>query len=297
MKRTWILGATVWLLADIMSLCGEAKRPEALPGAWMEATEPFHIAGPIYYVGTKGLCVYLLKTPGGDILLSGAMPESAAGLKKSIEKIGVKPGEIKILLISHAHADHVGTLAEMKKWTGAKVEVLKEEVDLLKSGGKLDYLFAKNDRFHFAPVAADAVLKDGDEVALGGVKLKARLTPGHTRGTTTWTTTVEEGGKRYEVVFADGAGINPGTRFVRSPSYPGIAKDYAHTFEVLESLHPDIFLAYHAEFFDMEGKRSRMEKEGVRAWLDPEGYRRIIEERRAAFEEQVAKEGGATPSK
>jgi metallo-beta-lactamase class B len=122
---------------------------------------------------------------------------------------------------------------------------MEADVELLKSGGSTDYLFAKDAKLHFPPVTTDRVLNDGDKVSLGDVTRTAHATPGHTPGCTTWVTTVAEGGHSYVVVFADGVGINPGTHFVKNPSYPGIADDYRRTFSVLESLHPDIFLSYH----------------------------------------------------
>ncbi len=179
------------------------------------------------------------------------MPGTAPLIEASIRKLGFKPEDIRILLLNHAHFDHAGTVADFKKLTGAKVEVMEADVELLKSGGSTDYLFAKDAKFHFPPVTPDKALKDGDAVSLGDVKLTAHATPGHTRGCTTWVTTVKDGGRSYVVVFADGTGINPGTRFVKNPSYPGIADDYRHTFTVLESLQPDIFLSYHAELFDL----------------------------------------------
>jgi metallo-beta-lactamase class B len=165
--------------------------------------------------------------------------------------------------------------------------------ELVKSGGKTDYLFAADERFRFEPVTADRVLKDDDVVELGGVKLTARLTPGHTRGTTTWTTTVEDGGQSYRVVLAGSTSVNPGTKLVKTPSYPGIADDYRRSFRLLESLTPDIFLGAHVGFFDMDAKRARVATEGVRAWVDPEGWKRHLADSKAAFEALVAKEAAA----
>lgn len=258
--------------------------------SWYQPAEPFHIAGPIYYVGTRGLSVFLITTSDGDILLGGAVPGTAPLIEASIRKLGFKPEDIRILLSNHAHVDHVGTLADFKKLTGAKVEVMEADVELLKSGGSTDYLFAKDARFHFPPVTADKALRDGDTVSLGGITLTAHATPGHTRGCTTWAMTVSEGGRSYFVVFADGTGINPGTHLVKDPSYPGIAEDYRHTYSVLESLHPDIFLGYHAEPFDPEGKRARSTSEGVQAWVDPKGYQSYVAGGKLRFEEEVAKE-------
>jgi len=266
-----------------------------VPPSWSEATDPFHIVGPIYYVGTRGLAVYLFKTSAGDILLAGAVPGTAPLIEASIRKLGFDPKDIRILLLNHAHFDHAGTLADFKQLTGAKLEVMEGDIELLKSGGKSDYLFAGDPRFHFSPVTADVILKDGATVSLGGVQLTAHHTPGHTRGCTTWTTTVQEAGRSYFVVFPDGTTVNPGTRLVKDPSYPGIANDYRRTFATLQSFHPDIFLSYHAEFFDMPAKRTRAATEGVQAWVDPEGYRRQIATTNARFEKLVQEEG-STPT-
>lgn len=294
--RIPLITALLWASVFLYAISPLSQPPDADAKSWTEPMEPFHIVGPIYYVGMRGLGVYLIATPAGHILLNGGMPGTAPLLEASIRKLGYKPEDIKILLISHAHMDHVGTLADMKKLTGAQVEVMDAEVGLLKSGGATDYLFAKNPKLHFQGVSADKVLHDGDTASLGGVQLKACRTPGHTRGTTTWITIVDDAGRSYLVVFPDGTGINPGTHFVKNPSYPGIANDYRHTFEFLATLHPDIYLAYHAEFFDLAGKRVRASSEGVKAWVDPDGYSRRIADQRANFEKLVAQEAANTPA-
>jgi metallo-beta-lactamase class B len=265
-----------------------SSEPAANVKSWYEPIEPFHIVGPIYYVGTRSLCAYLFATPDGLILLNGAMPGSAPLIEASIRKLGFDPRNISLLLISHAHADHVGTLADFQQLTGAPLDVMEGDVELLKYGGKTDYLYAKDSKFYFPPVVADHMLKDGATVTFGGVTLTARSTPGHTPGSTTWMTRVEDGGQIYSVVFPDGMDINPGTRLLSESSYPGIANDYRHTFDVLEELRPDIFLGYHAETFDMANKRDRALTQGVKAWVDPEGYRRQIAAAKAKFEQQLA---------
>jgi metallo-beta-lactamase class B len=255
-----------------------------------ESAEPMHIVGPINFVGTRGLGVYLISTPAGHILLGGGMPGSSSAIATSIRKLGYKPEDIKILLSNHAHFDHVGTMADLKKLSGASVEVMDGDVELLALGGKMDYLFGKDPRFYFPAVRADRVLKDGDTVELGGVKLTARRTPGHTPGCTTFITTVEEGGRSYQVVFPDGTSVNAGTRLVHNPSYPGILEDYRKTFAVLESLHPDIFLAYHIDDSVWIAKRERAATEGAQAFVDPDGYRSLVADRKARFEQLVAEE-------
>jgi metallo-beta-lactamase class B len=252
--------------------------------------EPMHVVGPIYFVGTKGLGVYLITTPSGHILIGGGMPGSASAIAASIRKLGYKPEDIKILLSNQAHFDHVGTMADLKKLSGASVEAMEGDVKLLASGGKIDYLFGADPRFYFPPACADRVLRDGDTVELGGVKLIARLTPGHTPGCATFITTVQEGGPSYQVVFPDGTSVNPGTRLVHNPSYPGILEDYRKTFAVLESLHADIYLVYHIDDSGWIAKRERAATEGPQAFVDVDGYRSFVADRKARFEQLVAEE-------
>jgi metallo-beta-lactamase class B len=270
--------------AQQFTLDGEFLRALRAPA------EPMHIVGPINFVGTKGLGVYLLTTPAGHILLGGGMAVSSSAIASSIRKLGYRPEDIKILLSNHSHFDHVGTMADLKKLSGASVEIMDGDVELLASGGKIDYLFGKDPRFYFPPVRTDRVLKDGDTVELGGVKLTARRTPGHTPGCTTFITTVQEGGRSYQVVFPDGTSVNSGTRLVHQPSYPGILEDYRKTFAVLESLHPDIFLAYHIDDSVWAAKRERAATEGAQAFVDADGYRSFVADRKARFEQLVAEE-------
>jgi metallo-beta-lactamase class B len=284
-----------------VSLGAQAAPPAPAPtfdtSSWLKPTPPVHIVGPIYYVGTSDLAVYLITTPAGHILLDGALAASAPQIEQSIRTLGFKVEDIKVLLISQAHFDHVATLAHFKQTTHAQLRVMKGDDTLLASGGKSDYLFANAASAHFAPVKADAVLNDGDTVTLGDVTLTARLTPGHTPGTTTWTTTVTDKGRPWRVVFAGSTSINPGTRLVSNPSYPGIADDFRRAFGVLESLNPEIFLAAHASQFNFTAKREKAVKDGALAYVDAAGYRRVVAEKKAAFEAQVAKEQGGPSSR
>jgi metallo-beta-lactamase class B len=260
---------------------------------WEEPAEPVKIAGPLYFVGTRGLGVFLFATSDGLILMNTGMPSSGPMIEDSIRKLGFKPEDLKILINGHAHIDHAGALAYLRDKFGAKLAVMKADVAAMESGDKGDYKYA--DDFVYPPAKVDRILNDGDTVKLGEIVLTAHATPGHTRGSTTWVTTVVEGGKAYNVVFPDGAGFNPGYRLVKDPSYPGIADNYRRTLHLLEMLKPDIWLAPHNEYYDLEGKRRRAEAEGVNAWVDPEGYRRWVAGKKRAFEEQVDKERAAAP--
>jgi metallo-beta-lactamase class B len=287
------------LLLGALALAGgaAAQQPQPLPPgvpetnrAFFEPAEPLKLVGPIHFVGTRDLGIYLIATKAGHVLIDGAMPTSAPLVEASIRKLGFKPEEIKILLITQGHIDHVGTLAHFKKLSGAQVALMAPDDELVKSGGGKDYVFAADGRFRFEPVTADRVLADGDVVELGGVRLTARLTPGHTRGTTSWVATVDDAGQSYRVVFPGSTSVNPGTRLVQNPSYPGIADDYRRSFRLLESLKPDIFLGAHVGVFDMDAKRPRAASEGAKAWVDPEGYARYVAKSKENFEGLVARE-------
>ena len=269
---------------------------------WNKPVEPLRLVGPVHFVGTNELGAFLVTTPEGYVLIDGGLPESAPLIEQSIRKLGLDPRRIRVLLITQAHFDHVGSLAHFKQLSGARVEVMDGDVSLLESGGRTDYLFgdaagrADAASFRFEPVKVDRTLHDRDTVSLGGVTLTARKTPGHTPGSTTWLTTVEEGGRRYQVVFAASTSINPGTRLVDRPSYPGIAEDFGHAFEVLESLRPDVFLGGHTGFFDLEGKRARLGQGGSgNPFVDPEMFRAHVASRKRAFEEYRAKERATAP--
>jgi metallo-beta-lactamase class B len=289
MKTTVGLLLAGALVATLSAQQTTSSTPPIATGAWFEPAEPLRIAGPIHYVGTRDLAAYLITTPQGHILLDGAMPPSAGLIDASIRKLGFKPEDIRILLTTQAHVDHVGTLAHFKKISGASVQAMAAEVDLLGSGGKLDYVFANTPSFQFAPVTVDRALKDGDTVTLGGITMTARHTPGHTRGCTTYLMSVEDGGRSYAVVFPGSLAVNPGTRLVKDPSYPGIADDYRRSIRLLEALRPDIFLAAHASAFNLDAKRARAAQEGARAFVDPDGYRRWLENARTTFEGLIAK--------
>lgn len=257
---------------------------------WEEPTEPLRIVGPIYFVGTEGLGVFLFATSEGHILMNTGMPSSGPMIADSIRKLGFRPEDIKILTNAHAHIDHAGALAFIKRLTGARLAVMKDDVAAMESGDRDDFKY-RND-LAFEGVKVDCVLRNGDVIKLGDVLLTAYHTPGHTRGATTWIANLVVDGKAYVVAFPDGAGFNPGYRVAKDPSYPGIAEDYRNTHHMLEMLKPDIWLAQHNEYYDFQGKRKRAETEGLRAWIDPEGYRRFIASKKRAFEDQVDDELG-----
>jgi metallo-beta-lactamase class B len=231
---------------------------------WEEPADPIHIVGPIYFVGTKGLGAFLFTTPEGHILMNTGMPSSGPMIVESIRKLGLKPEDIKILINGHAHIDHAGAFAFFKQQFGTQLAIMKDDVAAMESGDMGDFKYAND--FVYPAVKVDRILRDGDQIKMGDILLTAYHTPGHTRGATTWVANIVVEGKAYVVAFPDGAGFNPGYRLVRDPSYSGIESDYRNTHHFLEMLKPDIWLAQHNEYHDLEGKQQRRQnrrREGV----------------------------------
>src|SRR6187402_458602 len=215
--------------------------------SWKAPVPPRHLVGGIHYVGAIGVSSYLITTPEGHILLDTGFEETVPIILRGVEQLGFKPADIKFILSSHAHIDHVGGHARMKQTLGgAQVVASAADARVLESGGADDFIPFPRETILFTPVKVDRIVADGERVSLGGVVLTAHLTPGHTRGATTWTMQVTDTGARpWDVVFYSSTTINPGTRLVVDPSYAGIAADLAHTFAQLRALPCDIFFAPH----------------------------------------------------
>jgi len=258
--------------------------------SWTQAYPPFHIAGNLYYVGSKGLANYLITTPQGHILINSDLEANVPMIRASVEQLGFKFNDIKILLISHAHWDHDAGSAMIKQMTGAKYMVMDADVPVVESGGKTDFQYGTTAEALYPPTTVDRTLHDGDEVKLGDAVLVAHLTPGHTKGCTTWTMNVKEGGKTYRVVIVGSPNVNAGYKLVGNSLYPQIVADFERTFKVLKSLPVDIFLGAHGAYFDMEAKYARL-KDGVASpFIDPDGYKKYVDEREKAFRNALAKQ-------
>jgi metallo-beta-lactamase class B len=240
---------------------------------------PYKVIGNIYYVGTKSLAAFLVVTPQGNILINSTYERNVPTIQKSVEQLGFKFSDIKILLGSHAHGDHQEGDAMVKQLTGAQVMAMAEDVPALqamKPGGKEH------------PI--DRVLHDGEEVKFGGMTLVARLTPGHTRGNTTWTMKVQEGGKTYDVAIIGSFGTNPGTRLVNNPTVPGIVDEYNRTFKTARSLKVDVPLGSHPGMYNMEEKFAKLGKGGPNPFIDPEGYKLEVDIDEAMFRAVLAEQ-------
>jgi len=261
---------------------------------WTEPFPPFHIAADLYYVGSKGLATYLIATPKGHILINSDLEENVPLIKASVEKLGFKFSDVKILLISHAHWDHCAGSAAIKRLTGAKYMVMDADVPVVESGGKADFQYGKSTGSRFPITKVDRVLHDGDEVKLGGNTLVAHLTPGHTKGCTTWTMKLAEGGNTRNVVIIGSPNINPGYNLVANAAYPAIATDYERMFRTLKSLPCDYFLGAHGSYFNMEAKYARLKPGGPSPFIDSEGYKHYVAQKEHDFQLAMAKQKAAT---
>ena len=273
------------LLLTLFAL-GSALLANTQPAAWMKPFPPHNIAGNLYYVGSKDLASYLITTPEGHILINSSFEESVPHIRASIEKLGFKFTDVKILLISHAHSDHCAGSAEIIKQTKAQYFVMEQDADAVESGGDTKSRL-KASYLQFTPAKVDRRLKDGDEVKLGGSTLTANITPGHTRGCTTWTMKVDG----LNAVIIGSPNVNPGYILVNNKDYPTIATDYERTFRFLKAQPVDLFLGAHGGYYDMNAKHTRfLITGGTNPFIDPAGYHRYVEDREKAFLAELAKQ-------
>ena len=255
--------------------------------------KPFKIIGNVYYVGLSDQTSYLITTPQGHFIIDATWEGGVPEIRKSIERLGFKAKDVKYVLNAHAHSDHVAGLAALKELTGGKVLAMSGDVPTIQNGGASDSADGKP---QWPPVHVDQALHDGEQLKLGGVTMVAHLTPGHTKGCTSWSTVAEENGKKYNVVFICSMRVNPGVALVNNKKYPNIAEDFQKGFNTLRSLPCDIFLASHGNQFGMTERIKRMEQNpGVNPFIDPEGYQNYIATYERAFQDELKKQGGSLP--
>ncbi len=284
----------------LLLLCGVTARAAVRP-EWVASLEPFRIADNLYYVGSRDLAAYLVTTPAGNILINANLPQSPPQIRRSVEQLGFRWKDTKILLNSQAHFDHFGGAAEVRRETHARTTVMEFDAGVVESGGMTDFLHDSGSVPTYPPAHVDRVLHDGDTVTLGGVTLTAHRTGGHTRGCTTWTMRVHVPGEPAatlrNVVIVGGYTLWSDFRLVPIPgrpaSYPGIAEDFQHTFALYRALPCDIFVGDHGEHFGLLGKVARMAKEGDEVWIDPQGYRAAIEEGERGFQKLLKEQQAA----
>ena len=267
----------------------------ATSNARADGPYPAHkVVDNIYYVGSNDLAIYLVTTPEGHMLINTGFDETVPLIQASVRSLGFKMTDIKIILASHAHADHVAGHARAREVSGAKVFVMTGDEKVIAGGGKGQYLYTDS---RWRPCPVDKVLKDGEKVTLGGTTLVARHTPGHTPGCTTWTAKVTDGKGKKLVVVVGSPNVNPGYQLVKNKAYPKIAKDFARTFKVLNSLKCDYFLGAHGNYYGMHAKYPKLKGAKVSPFIDPAGYRDYISLKEKAFRDTLAAQKKASPKK
>jgi metallo-beta-lactamase class B len=250
---------------------------------WTKPADPFRIAGNVYYVGTGGISAYLITDPRGLILVDGALPQSAKDIADHIRALGFKLTDVRYILINHAHFDHSGGLAELKRLTGARLLASAGDMPDLEAGKTI----GRPDLLGFPAVHVDKVIADGEHVRLGKIDLTTVLTPGHTKGCTSWTFTIEEGGKPLDVAMVCSITV-ANQNLIDSTTYPMAAVDFRTTFAKLRGLRADIFLSFHPGVFDMEAKRAKLLAGDRYAFVDPTEMARRVDAAETAFEAELA---------
>ncbi|MFL5304982.1 MAG: subclass B3 metallo-beta-lactamase [Polyangia bacterium] len=289
MRRRADAAASIAVLVMALgaACASQAGVPREMRG-WNRQYPPFHVIGNIYYVGSNGIAQFLVTTPDGHFLIDSGFETSVPRLRANIESLGFRFADVKLLLTSHAHIDHVQGHAAVRRSTGATVVASAADGRVVAAGGKGEAVY--DGVYAWTPCPVDRIVADGEAITLGGTTFVAHLTPGHTMGATTWTTRVVSGGRSLEVVFFPSANVNPGVRLVGNARYPNIADDFARSFATWRALPCDVFLGVHGSFFDLDAKRGRMGAGGPNPFIDPDGYRKFVAEAEQRFRAQLASE-------
>jgi metallo-beta-lactamase class B len=275
------------LLAAVALTCMAADPPE-----WRQPFAAHRVVANIYYVGTYDLASFLIVTPAGNVLINGGMADSVPLMQKSVADLGFQWKDIRWMLTTQAHVDHVAAFAEIQRTTGAKVLATEADAKLLEDGGKSDFHFTGAE-YHYAPVKVAERLHDGQTLKFGGTEITVYLHPGHTKGSASYAIPVAEGGRTYRVLIANIGTINPGVKLLGEKNYPGIAADYAMTFEKQKALSCDIFLSSHAAQYGLHRKYTPGAAYDPARFVDPAGYQKAVAGAEAAYRKQLAEEKAA----
>jgi len=257
---------------------------------WTRAIEPFRIAENLYYVGSADLTSFLFTDPAGHVLIDAPLEENVDLVLANIRELGFEPRDIRIQLASHGHFDHTGGVARMLESTGADLVLSEAAAVLVGAGGRGD--FHLGDRAAYRPADATRTVAHLETVRLGATSLQAHLTPGHTRGCTSWSGTVRIGEEALSFVSICSLTALPGYRLAGSdPSYAGIATDFCTSIAHLRSIEPEIFLASHGSFIGLEEKRQQLAEGDARAFVDPQAYRDYLDRAQERIEKVLADQG------
>ena len=260
----------------------------AQPEGWSRPFPGHRVIGNLYAVGTYDLGVFLVASDEGHVLVNTALENSTAMIRSNIEAVGFRLEDVKILLTMQAHWDHTAALAEIKQITGAQMWATKGDARVLQDGGFSDPHFGG--RQSFKPVEVDRVIAHGEVIELGTTRLEVLESPGHTEGSSSYVTTVQEGGRTYTVVIANMGTINQGKRLVKDPTYPGVADDFAITFARQRALKADVWVAAHGSQYGLHDKYSPGQAYSPDTFVDPDGFLAAIERLDGLYQQQIKNE-------
>ena len=279
--------ALVTLALAAASIAAGAQQDDNQP------VEPYRIAGNLYYVGSSGISSYLIATPAGHAVIDAGYESTVPIIEANVRKLGFKVEEVRFLLNTQAHYDHAAGFAALKKDTGAQLVVSGPDADVIERGGTHDFSFGE--KYPFPPAKVDRRVKDGDTVTLGKLTLHAHVTPGHTKGCTTWSFEVTDNNRPLQVVDMCGLTVLDTTHLVGNAAYPEIVSDYERTFAALRAMPVDIFIGAHPGYYDGTAKaaKAKANPSGPNPFIDPDGYRRYVDNGERTFRERLAKEKGA----
>mgnify|MGYP003704332713 CR=1 FL=1 len=260
--------------------------------SWNTPFPPHKVIGNVYFIGSKELASFLITTPEGHILVNTGLASTVPDIVKNVEALGFHMADVRILTVTHGHYDHAAGLAELKRLTHARVLAPEADKVLLETGGRADFRFGQMAAAQFEPVTVDGTFGDEGTISLGGTTLTAHLHAGHTRGATSFTTTIADGGRSYRVAIVNMGSINPGVTLTGTTgfTYPGIAQDYAKTFLAQKDMQVDIFLASHASQFRMHEKHAPGDAYAPERFVDPQGFLRAVQDLEKAYLAQLASE-------
>lgn len=262
------------------------KEPASPPREWNKPYKPFRIAGNLYYVGTYDLACYLITTNKGHVLINTGLAASANQIKRNVETLGFRLRDIKVLLTTQAHYDHLGAMAAIKKQTGAQLMVNEKDAAVVRDGGRSDYAFGDTVS-SFVPIEADRMLKDKDTIAIGDTKLVMLHHPGHTKGSCSYLFTVKDNRRSYKVLIANMPTIVTNRSFKELSAYPDIAGDYGYTISEMKKLSFDIWLASHAGQFSLHEKHKPGDTYDPSVFFDKKGYNASMEELEKEYQEKI----------
>lgn len=272
----------------LVLLFSAASNLQAQSDDWSAPFPGHRIIANLYSVGTHGLGVFLLTSEDGHILINTGLEDSAPMIRENVESLGFRMEDVRILLTMQAHWDHVAAMAEIKDMTGADMWATRGDARLLQDGGFSDPLFGGSELFK--PVKVEKIISAGEVIELGEIRLTVHEHRGHTIGSSSYAMEARENDRDYNVVIANMGTINPGTRLIIDPTYPGIVDDLARTYASQKNMDVDVWVAAHGSQYGQHDKYEPGQAYSPDTFVDPGGFLAEVERLERIYLEQVADE-------